>query len=103
MLVDNAPAILEAIKTGRSPASSSSAAATAPSPDETTTSDFARQTPETFGHPDAGLRQVPHPRLCDYGTVACFPRLLDMGQCNDAYGAIQVAVALAEALGCGVN
>ena len=28
---------------------------------------------------------------------------MDMGQCNDAYGAIQVAVALADAFGCGVN
>jgi len=28
---------------------------------------------------------------------------MDMGQCNDAYSAIQVAVALAEAFGCGVN
>ena len=39
----------------------------------------------------------------DYGTVAGLPRFLDMGQCNDAYGAIQVAVGLANALGCGVN
>ncbi len=39
----------------------------------------------------------------DLGTVAGLPRLLDMGQCNDAYGAIQVAVALADAFGCGVN
>jgi len=39
----------------------------------------------------------------DYGTVAGLPRLLDMGQCNDAYGAIQVAVALAKAFNCGVN
>ena len=31
------------------------------------------------------------------------PRLLDMGQCNDAYGAIQVALALAGAFECGVN
>ena len=29
--------------------------------------------------------------------------MMDMGQCNDAYGAIKVAVALAEAFGCGVN
>ena len=28
---------------------------------------------------------------------------MDMGQCNDAYGAIQVAVALADAFGCSVN
>ena len=39
----------------------------------------------------------------DLGTVAGLPRLLDMGQCNDAYGAIQVALALAEAFGCSVN
>ncbi len=39
----------------------------------------------------------------DYGTVAGLPRLLDMGQCNDAYGAIQVALALAKAFDCGVN
>ena len=28
---------------------------------------------------------------------------MDMGQCNDAFGAVKVAVALAEAFGCGVN
>jgi len=39
----------------------------------------------------------------DLGTVGGLPRLLDMGQCNDAYGAIQVAVALAGAFECGVN
>ena len=39
----------------------------------------------------------------EYGTVAGLPRLLDMGQCNDAYGAIKVAAALADAFGCGVN
>jgi hydroxylamine reductase len=39
----------------------------------------------------------------DYGTLLGLPRLLDMGQCNNAYGAIQVAVGLAGALNCGVN
>ena len=39
----------------------------------------------------------------DYGTVAGIPRLLDMGQCNDAYGAVQVALALSKAFDCGVN
>ena len=39
----------------------------------------------------------------DLGTIGGLPRLMDMGQCNDAYSAIQVAVALAEAFGCGVN
>jgi len=39
----------------------------------------------------------------DAGAIGPFPRILDMGQCNDAYGAIQVAVALAGAFECGVN
>ncbi|HMM06971.1 MAG TPA: hydroxylamine reductase [Clostridiales bacterium] len=39
----------------------------------------------------------------DLGTVAGLPRLLDMGQCNDAYGAIRVASTLADVFGCGVN
>lgn len=37
------------------------------------------------------------------GTIEGLPRLMDMGQCNDAYSAIKVAVALAEAFNCGVN
>ena len=39
----------------------------------------------------------------DLGTIGNFPRLMDMEQCNDAYSAIKVAVALADAFGCGVN
>lgn len=39
----------------------------------------------------------------DLGTIDGLPRIMDMGQCNDAYSAIKVAVALAEAFGCNVN
>ncbi len=39
----------------------------------------------------------------DFGTVAGLPRLLDIGQCNDAYSAIQIAAALAGAFDCGIN
>ena len=39
----------------------------------------------------------------DIGNIGGLPRIMDMGQCNDAYGAIKVAVALAEAFGCEVN
>lgn len=69
-------------------------------------SDFARNTPAdslilTLG---CGKYRL---RCNDYGTVRLngteVPRLLDMGQCNDAYGAIQVALALAKVLQCGVN
>lgn len=39
----------------------------------------------------------------DLGTIGDLPRIMDMGQCNDAYSAIKVAVALAEAFECDVN
>jgi len=39
----------------------------------------------------------------DLGTIGGLPRIMDMGQCNDAYSAIQVALALAKAFDCGVN
>jgi hydroxylamine reductase len=39
----------------------------------------------------------------DLGDIGGIPRLLDIGQCNDAYSAIQIAVALAKAFDCGVN
>ncbi len=37
------------------------------------------------------------------GEIGGLPRIMDMGQCNDAYSAIKVAVALSEAFGCSVN
>lgn len=39
----------------------------------------------------------------DLGSIGDFPRIMDMGQCNDAYSAIKVALALAEAFDCDVN
>jgi hydroxylamine reductase len=39
----------------------------------------------------------------DLGEIGGLPRIMDMGQCNDAYSAIQVALALAEAFNCSVN
>ncbi|MCW5205774.1 hydroxylamine reductase [Desulfobulbus sp. F5] len=39
----------------------------------------------------------------DLGNIGGIPRLLDVGQCNDAYSAIQIATALAGAFNCGVN
>jgi hydroxylamine reductase len=39
----------------------------------------------------------------EFGQIDGIPRLLDGGQCNDAYSAIQIALALAKAFGCGVN
>ena len=39
----------------------------------------------------------------DLGTIGGLPRIMDMGQCNDAYSAIKVAIALAEVFECDVN
>jgi hydroxylamine reductase len=39
----------------------------------------------------------------DLGNIGGIPRLLDVGQCNDAYSAVRIALALADAFGCGVN
>jgi hydroxylamine reductase len=39
----------------------------------------------------------------DLGSIGPFPRILDVGQCNDAYSAIKIALALSEAFECDVN
>ncbi len=39
----------------------------------------------------------------DIGSIGGFPRIMDMGQCNDAYSAIKVALALSDAFQCEVN
>lgn len=39
----------------------------------------------------------------DLGEIGGFPRIMDMGQCNDAYSAVKVALALADAFDCSVN
>ena len=39
----------------------------------------------------------------DLGEIGGLPRIMDMGQCNDAYSAIQVAIALSKAFDCDVN
>ncbi len=39
----------------------------------------------------------------DFGEIDGLPRLLDIGQCNDTYSALQIALALAKAFECGVN
>ncbi len=65
-------------------------------------SDYARATP-----PDSFILTLGCGKFRlhghDYGEHLGLPRLMDMGQCNDAYGAIQVALALANAFHCGVN
>lgn len=64
--------------------------------------DFVKQTP-----PDTAILTLACGKYrfndLDLGTVGGLPRIMDMGQCNDAYSAIKVAVTLAEAFECDVN
>ncbi|WP_027709529.1 hydroxylamine reductase [Zooshikella ganghwensis] len=64
--------------------------------------DFATQTPEdtlvlTLACGKYRFNKEP------FGDINGIPRLLDIGQCNDAYSAIQLALALAEAFECDIN
>lgn len=65
-------------------------------------SDFVAQTPANTAVLTLGCGKY---RFFDQklGDIQGIPRLLDMGQCNDAYSAIQVAIALSQAFECGVN
>lgn len=64
--------------------------------------EFARQVPQDCIILTLACGKFRFNKL-EFGAIGGIPRLLDMGQCNDAYSAIKVAGALAEAFGCGVN
>ena len=63
--------------------------------------DFATSVPDDCLIPDS-LVKYRFNKL-EFGDIEGLPRLVDAGQCNDAYSAIILAVTLAEKLGCGVN
>ena len=102
-----APQIVEAVKAGKLKHFFLIGGCDGAEPGRNYFSEFARQTPPdsivlTLGCGKFRIRDN------DFGTIqlngaGAVPRLLDMGQCNDAYGAIQVASALAGAFNCGVN
>jgi hydroxylamine reductase len=101
-ILSHAGAIVEAVKTGAIKRFFVIGGCDGAEPGRNYFSDFAQNAPNesvilTLGCGKFRIRDH------DYGTVAGLPRLLDMGQCNDAYGAVQVALALAEAFSCGVN
>ena len=64
--------------------------------------DFARMTP-----PDTLILTLACGKFrlndMDLGSIEGIPRILDCGQCNDAYSAIRIVTALAQAFGCGIN
>ena len=102
VLLDNAGTIVDAVKAGQISHFFLIGGCDGAEPGRNYYSDYAQAVPEdafilTLG---CGKYRI---RGHDYGEHLGFPRLMDMGQCNDAYGAIQVAIALANAFECGVN
>jgi hydroxylamine reductase len=102
VLLDAAPTIVEAVKAGQISRFFVIGGCDGAEPGRNYFSDYARATP-----PDSFILTLGCGKFRindhDYGSHLGLPRLMDMGQCNDAYGAIQVALALADAFKCGVN
>lgn len=101
-VLSNAGAIVEAVKAGQISHFFLVAGCDGAKPGRNYYTEFVEQTPADSAILTLACGKYRFNDL-DLGTVAGLPRILDMGQCNDAYGAIQVAVALAGAFNCGVN
>jgi hydroxylamine reductase len=102
VLLDAAATIVDAVKAGQISRFFVIGGCDGAEPGRNYFSDYAQATP-----PDSFILTLGCGKFringFDYGTHLGLPRLMDMGQCNDAYGAIQVAIALAGAFNCGVN
>ena len=102
VLLDAAPTIVDAVKAGKISHFYIIGGCDGAEPGRNFFTDFADNTPQdafilTLG---CGKYRI---RNHDHGTLLGLPRLMDMGQCNDAYGAIAVAIALSKAFNCSVN
>ena len=101
-VLDNAPDIIDAVKAGAVKHFFLVGGCDGAQPRRSYYTDFVKQTPKDTIVLTLACGKFRFNDL-DIGAIGPFPRILDMGQCNDAYGAIQVAVALAGAFNCGVN
>lgn len=101
-VLDNAPTIIDAVKQGAIKHFFLVGGCDGAKTGRNYYTDFVKQTPDDTVVLTLACGKYRFNDL-DAGSIGPFPRILDMGQCNDAYGAIQVAVALAGAFDCGVN
>lgn len=101
-VLDNAPAIIDAVKAGAIKHFFLVGGCDGARPGRNYYTEFVKQTPADTVVLTLACGKFRINDL-DVGAIGPFPRILDMGQCNDAYGAIQVALALVDAFGCGVN
>ena len=101
-VLDNAPAIIDAMKNGEIKHFFLVGGCDGARPGRNYYTEFVKAAPDDTVILTLACGKY---RFNDYdaGKIGPFPRILDMGQCNDAYGAIKVALALADAFDCGVN
>ncbi len=101
-VLDSAPTIIEAVKAGAIRHFFLVGGCDGAKPGRNYYTNFVKQTPADTVILTLACGKF---RINDLsiGAIGPFPRILDMGQCNDAYGAIEVALALAGAFECGVN
>lgn len=102
VVLSNAEAIIEAVKSGAIKHFFLVGGCDGARPGRNYYTEFVKQTPSDSIVLTLACGKYRFNDL-DLGDIGGFPRIMDMGQCNDAYSAIKVAVALAEAFGCGVN
>ncbi|WP_432402721.1 hydroxylamine reductase [Wukongibacter sp. M2B1] len=101
-LLSNAGAIVDAVKAGKIRHFFLIGGCDGARPGRNYFTEFAEKTPKDTAILTLACGKYRFNKL-DLGSVAGFPRILDCGQCNDAYTAIRVALALSEAFDCDVN
>ena len=101
-ILENAGTVVEAVKSGAIKHFFLVAGCDGAKPDRNYYTEFVKKTPKDSIVLTLACGKYRFNDL-SLGEIGGLPRLMDMGQCNDAYGAIQVAVALAGAFGCDVN
>jgi hydroxylamine reductase len=101
-ILDNAPTIIDAVKAGAIKHFLLVGGCDGAKPGRNYYTDIVKQAPDDTVILTLACGKYRFNDLV-IGSIGPFPRILDVGQCNDAYGAVQVAVALAGAFECDVN
>ncbi|MFM5051328.1 hydroxylamine reductase [Aeromonas veronii] len=101
-LMQAAPAVIEKVKAGEISHFFLVGGCDGDKAERTYFTEFAKAAPRDSLLLTLGCGKYKFNKL-DFGDIGGIPRLLDVGQCNDAYSAIQLALALSEAFECGVN
>jgi hydroxylamine reductase len=100
--LSNAPAIIDAVKSGKLKHFFLIGGCDGARPGRNYYTDFAKQVPKDCIILTLACGKYRFNKL-DFGEVAGLPRLLDVGQCNDAYSAVKISLALADAFDTDVN